>query len=421
MGIIERMILFDLLKFTAMSLVASSGLLMVVGAMLEASQRGIDPLQVLAFMPYLMAPTLPYTLPSCLLFSCTVVFGGMAGSNEITALKAGGIHVARILWPAILLGVSLCALGVQLADRVIPACNRQFTDAILSDLQGTMYAYLREKGSIVQSDFPYELYVRNVQEDKLLNVVIKHRSPKGGYDMVAKAAEATLRVIVPPAGLAPAGGKPSVTTSSGATADPLDEGVRLEIRLQDVIASTAVDNNVHLHDKTEVMPFPAIVNRGDQKIETLSFAMLRVRSNERRSKARVLDEELAWQAGMTFVTGDTKRLTTIFEQNRVDAKMFEQKSRDALAEIQLRMAQSMAAVPFVLLGAPLAMLFKQREFLRTFFVCFLPIITLYYPAMILAFNVAKESPRPEAGGLLWIPSIALCAVSAPFLRRTFRH
>ena len=61
-----------------------------------------------------------------------------------------------------------------------------------------------------------------------------------------------------------------------------------------------------------------------------------------------------------------------------------------------------------------------RNFLRTFFICFLPIITLYYPTMILSFNVVKES-ETNIAHILWIPPILLAIVSIPFMRRVIRY
>lgn len=399
--LLERIILFDLLKTTVFSMVASSGLLMVVGAMLEASSRGIDPFSVLTFMPFLIAPTLPYTMPSCLLFACTMVYGSMASTNEITAVKAGGIHVGRVLWPGILLSLVMGAAGVYLVDNFIPACNRAFSRAIVADMKQAIYSYLKMEGAIVQRDFPYEIYVRNIEDDKMLGVVIKHRSGKGGYDFVAKASEATLRVLDDPVGDTP---KP----------------MGLELRLIDGTASSGVDNNVRFHDKTIQMPAPKTFSGPDQKVESLSFQGLWDRAAEFRFDAAKVEERLSAEAGLSLLTGDPEWICSQMEGSIWESSLLARLSHEYGALVHLRLAQSSATIPFALIGAPLAILFQRRDFLRTFFVCFLPIITLFYPAMILCFNVVKEDEGSQIM-IIWAPLAILLAASVPFLRRVIRY
>ena len=45
---------------------------------------------------------------------------------------------------------------------------------------------------------------------------------------------------------------------------------------------------------------------------------------------------------------------------------------------------------FVILGAPVGILFAKRDFLSAFITCFVPIIMLYYPLMLFGVNLGKE-------------------------------
>ncbi len=56
---------------------------------------------------------------------------------------------------------------------------------------------------------------------------------------------------------------------------------------------------------------------------------------------------------------------------------------------------------FVFLGAPVGILFAKRDFLSAFISCFVPIIVLYYPLILLGVNMGKD-------GLL-NPTVALWA------------
>jgi lipopolysaccharide export system permease protein len=44
----------------------------------------------------------------------------------------------------------------------------------------------------------------------------------------------------------------------------------------------------------------------------------------------------------------------------------------------------------VLLGAPVGILFARRDFLSAFISCFVPIILIYYPLLLMGMNLGKE-------------------------------
>ena len=56
----------------------------------------------------------------------------------------------------------------------------------------------------------------------------------------------------------------------------------------------------------------------------------------------------------------------------------------------MRIALAGGSFFFVLLGAPVGILFARRDFLSAFITCFVPIILIYYPLMLLGMNLGKE-------------------------------
>ena len=56
----------------------------------------------------------------------------------------------------------------------------------------------------------------------------------------------------------------------------------------------------------------------------------------------------------------------------------------------MRIALACGSFFFVLLGAPVGILFARRDFLSAFITCFVPIIILYYPLMLLGVNLGKD-------------------------------
>src|SRR3954451_12846995 len=104
-GILHRMILWELVKVSLMSLIGITGILLMAGIVAEASQQGLGPGQIMAAIPLLIPSTLPYTIPATTLFAVCVVYGRLASDNEILAIKASGIHLSRVVMPALLLGL----------------------------------------------------------------------------------------------------------------------------------------------------------------------------------------------------------------------------------------------------------------------------------------------------------------------------
>ena len=75
-------------------------------------------------------------------------------------------------------------------------------------------------------------------------------------------------------------------------------------------------------------------------------------------------------------------------------------------EKQQRTSMAFGSLLFVILGAPVGILFAKRDFLSAFMSCFLPIITLYYPLMLFGINLGKEGTL-DPGYALWIGNAVL--------------
>src|SRR5262245_55267484 len=101
-SILHRMIFRELVKVFLLSLVGITGILLLAGIVAEASQQGLTPGQIMAIIPLLIPSTLPYTIPATTLFATCVVYGRLAADNEILAIRASGINLLKVVWPAFL-------------------------------------------------------------------------------------------------------------------------------------------------------------------------------------------------------------------------------------------------------------------------------------------------------------------------------
>ncbi len=87
----------------------------------------------------------------------------------------------------------------------------------------------------------------------------------------------------------------------------------------------------------------------------------------------------------------------------------------------LRLSMACGSLMFVILGAPVGIRFARRDFLSAFITCFLPIITVYYPLMLVGDE--HEQGRDAARRIisLWIGNVILVVLAGLVLPPVIRH
>src|SRR5438874_13799962 len=143
-SILHRMILLELLKVFALSLLGITGILLLAGIVAEASQQGLGPMQILTIIPLLVPSTLPYTIPATTLFATCVVYGRLSADNEILAIKSSGINVLQVVKPGIILGRAMSAATMGLYYRIIPYTHHLLRSMVFNDAEEFLYALLKK-------------------------------------------------------------------------------------------------------------------------------------------------------------------------------------------------------------------------------------------------------------------------------------
>ena len=96
-----------------------------------AKTLNLDNVPVLARVQWLLY-TLPYqlkfTFPTGIALAAALSVGRMARESEITAIRAAGAPVLRVLRPVLLFGLLAGALNYAIVDRVIPVCGQKARD-----------------------------------------------------------------------------------------------------------------------------------------------------------------------------------------------------------------------------------------------------------------------------------------------------
>src|SRR5262245_59745130 len=173
--ILFRMILWELCKVFVIALLGITGILLMASIIAEASQQGLGPAQILAAIPLLIPSTLPYTIPATTLFATCVVYGRMSADNEVLAIKSTGVIVLHVVKPGLVLGVLISLGTLALSYHLIPDTHRMLRDLIFHDAEELLYSILRRHGMVSSAQMPYALFVKGVQNKKLLNPVLNRK------------------------------------------------------------------------------------------------------------------------------------------------------------------------------------------------------------------------------------------------------
>src|SRR4051795_9917193 len=173
---LNRMIFIELVKVFLLSLGSLTGLFLLAGMIQTAIQLGLSPAQIVASIPLFVPSTLPYTIPATTLFASCVVYGRLAHDNEVVAIRAAGAHLFTILKPALLLGLLTTAATAGLYHSVIPTTQQLLQQQVLAEPEEYVYNLLRRDRCFRHPNFPYVLFVRDVQGKRLIDVVIKRKA-----------------------------------------------------------------------------------------------------------------------------------------------------------------------------------------------------------------------------------------------------
>jgi lipopolysaccharide export system permease protein len=395
-SILHRMILWELAKVFVLSLLAITGILLMAGIVAEASQQGLGPMQILAIIPLLIPSTLPYTIPTTTLFATCVVYGRLSHDNEILAIRAAGVNVLRMIWPAVLLGLAMSAVTLTLYFHVIPYTHHLMRSRFLNDVEELLYGMLRKDKQIDHPKLNYAMWVKRVEGRKLLDATFKRRNPNtGSWDYVVRAKEAELRV------------------------DMRNRLVLVHMRYATVYGDGS--GTGYLDDRVIEVPLPDILGaERPRRARDLGWTDIFQRRQELSAREEELAAEIALlnaEMVLTQTPGELpKKLAELKETQR-----FVRLEINALnAELQMRPGLSLGCLCFVLVGCPVGIWLSKSDYLSAFITCFLPIVFLYYPLVLCGTNLAKEG-RIHPALSIWAADGLMVVISSLLLRRLLRN
>lgn len=396
-GILHRMLFWELLRVFLFSLTGLTGICLIAGLVQQAQQMGLSQSQILQAIPLLIPTTLPWTIPATTLFASCVVYGRLANDNEIVAIKAAGIDLFTILRPAFAIGIVTAVITGGLYYSVIPRTWQLLQAQILQDPEEVLYNLLKKERRFTVgsgSNFPYSIFVRDVQGRRLIDVIVKRRAKIKasdgtevwfGYDVVARAREAKLVVDLEKGTLSI---DPDRWVVNGRDTILETEGNRpMDIPLPDMFSSK------NIKARPMALEFDELPGR---------MAEWEVKKQERviarQENLEKIERETDAERRKLLVAQDAHYKAQIDDASR--------QLRNVEYEMWMRPAIAVGCLCFALIGCPVGIWSNRADYLSTFVICFLPTVMIYYPLMLAGGGLAKDGKVPMLVGVWGANAVA---------------
>lgn len=392
MKLLQRYILIELIKVFLLLLSVLTVLLVFVGVFREAQQNGLGAAQIIQILPYIIPSLLPYTIPATMLLAVCVVYGRLSGDLEIIAAKSAGINPLSLMWPAFGLAGLLAVSSFMLSDYVIPWSVAKMQQKISDAMEDIFLEQLREQHHTSQPNAGYTIFVKEVRGRTLILPTFLY-SRNGTSTTTLQAHEATIDF-------------------------DLEKQV-VVLNLKHCQISAAGGTKIYVDSETRAFPLPEeaqILRPRNMNLARIRKQMDQIhRQDERIQMKRDIEAIFALGTGDFDALSDprVKRVDVRRRALQIDLNKMQ-------TEISSRFSLSTSCLFFVFLGAPYSISQGKKQFLTTFFLCFLPILLLYYPVVLLMMNLGKMGDINPAWGM-WLPNAVLLLVGTRVLSRVVQH
>lgn len=389
MRLITRYVLREIFQVFLVTLISLTLLMVLFGAVREAIVQGLGIAQIVQLFPYLLPNALMFAVPGTILFSVANVYGRMAGANEIVALKSAGVSPMAVVWPALLLAVLLSFATVWLNDMAMSWGHRGMQTVVINALEDIVYGKLAATKTAGSAGF--SVTVRKVQGRELIDPMFLFQDEAG--PVTVHADSAVLR------------------SNPGS-------GV-LTIVLENA-SGEASGQHFHVPGRSE-REIPLNPDAGkDASPAHLALREIPEQARRQREIIQTLEERMVAGAGFQMMTGDFEALAGNGWSDETH-QIQHQKSRlhRMNTEPPRRWANGFSCVCFALVGATMAIRRRNADALTSFFLCFLPILIVYYPLLIWGVDRSKAGAiTPYA---VWCANVVLVAWGMLLLRRVLRY
>lgn len=121
--------------------------------------KGLTAWVIIELVALNLAWMLVLAVPMSVLVATLMAFGDLSSRNEITAMKAGGVSIYRMLMPVLLAGIVVCAVMIWFNNDVLPESNHRLK-ALTTDIRRKKPTIALVNGVFSQDIPGYSLLVK---------------------------------------------------------------------------------------------------------------------------------------------------------------------------------------------------------------------------------------------------------------------
>ncbi|HEY1067073.1 MAG TPA: LptF/LptG family permease [Pirellulales bacterium] len=397
MSTLTRYILGQLAVVTLTALGLLTALVFCGFVYQEAKDQGLSPPQILRIMPYLLPETMRFSLPAAVLFAACLVYGRLAATNEITAVKSLGVHPLRVVAPSLILSLGLSAVAFWLNDLAVSWGRIGIERVIVEEIDEIVLGMLRVKKAF--STGSATLVVKKIEGTKLISPLLTFSTGPDAPPVKVAAEEAGLTLDAEHSSLTIVFRKGTIEVGSEAT-----------VQIMDVFEHT--------------IPLAEIRRQNPEGITPAWLPMLEIPHAIAQAEENLRDNRLkaAGKAAQAMLLGRIELLTD--PRSEINIQRRSHRNHEAhLARLHTepwrRWAVSFSCFFFVLVGAPAAMSLRNSDVLVTFMTCWLPILFVYYPLLMMGIDWSKTGDVHPS--IVWIANGVFLVAGAVLLRKFIRY
>ncbi len=393
MRCLTRYTVFEFLKVFVIALVGMTSFMLVVGIAREAVREGLGPGPILRLMPFIVPDSMRFSIPASALLAACTAFGRMSGDNEVVAIKSMGISPGAIMVPVFVLGFLISVLGVWINDLAV-SWGKEGMDRVVSEsIEQIAYGMLRTQHAYSSNRF--SITVKDVQGRRLILPALAFQAEGGGAGISVSAREAELR------------------------RNPKDN--TLSIFLKDAWAEGPGGvEGAFTGTYEQVIDLSSLGKSQKQSPSDYPLAEIPDEAMAQSRQISRLEYGMASKAAFQMLAGDFHELGD-YQWNTHESQLRSARYRlnRLKTEPWRRWSNGFSCFFFVMIGAPWAILRRNSDFISIFFVCFLPILLLYYPLMAYGVDRAKEGAIPQYG--VWMGNVCCAIVAVWLIRKVLRN
>jgi lipopolysaccharide export system permease protein len=365
MSAITRYILLELLKVFCATTTTISLFVLFYFAGDRVREVGLPFEGVTYVMPFFIPYSIKSALQAGLLFATCVVYGRIAVSNELVAVKSMGISPLIAVAPAILLATVLAVLAPLLDDFHSSWCCRQIQKVVVEHANEVFLKVLHEDGVLNLTGMTVS--AERIDNCRLYGVKL---------NLAADEQNSAREITAHEACFTRNGNQPGWGLK-------LDRG--------------QVTSDQYRLSFSDQVTFQLPIEPSDARAFSWSEVVAQ--------RAALAGAKQKWLAAAD--AEESERLRMEYEAEAKTLRRYE-------TQFMHKWANGFCCIGFVMLAAPVAMLLRTAGYMGSFFVCFLPVLLVYQPLHKLPTIYAEAGSIPPY--FVWAADIVLIVVGAILLR-----